>query len=43
MRIGETGIHALKFLREGVRFAYMKLDGMRKGRFIKIKEGAASR
>ncbi|KAF8424060.1 hypothetical protein EV426DRAFT_666238 [Tirmania nivea] len=42
-RVGETGLHALKFLQEGVRFAYMKLDGMRKGRFMKIKEGAASR
>ncbi|KAF8459501.1 fungal-specific transcription factor domain-containing protein [Terfezia claveryi] len=42
-RIGETGLHALKFLREGVRFAYLKLDGMHEGRFIKIKEGAASR
>lgn len=42
-RIAETGFHALKFLREGVQFAYLKLEGMRIGRFINIKEGAASR
>lgn len=43
VRISETGFYALKFLREGVQFAYLKLAGIRIGRFINIKEGAASR
>lgn len=42
-RIAETGCYGVKFVRDGLRFAYMKLEGMRSGSFIKIKEGAASR
>jgi len=42
-RIDETGFHGLIFLREGLRFTWAKLEGMNKGRFNRIKEGAASK
>lgn len=42
-RIAETGFYGLRFLKDGLRFAYLKLKGVRTGRFIKIKEGAAAR
>lgn len=42
-RIDETGFHAMVFLREGLRFAWLKLEGVSNGRFNRIKEGAASK
>ena len=42
-RIRETGFHAVRFLRDGLRFAYAKLDGLRGGLYVNIKEGAAAR
>lgn len=42
-RIDETGFHAMIFLRDGLRFAWLKLEGVSNGRFNLIKEGAASK
>ncbi|KAI5793865.1 fungal-specific transcription factor domain-containing protein [Peziza echinospora] len=42
-RISETGFYAMRFLSDGVQYAYSKLDGMRKAPYIRIKEGAAAR
>ncbi|KAL7271209.1 hypothetical protein RUND412_006046 [Rhizina undulata] len=42
-RMDETGFHGINFLRDGLRFAWMKFEGMNNGRFIRIPEGAASK
>lgn len=42
-RFEETGFHAMSFVRDGLRFAWLKLQGISNGRFNRIKEGAASK
>jgi len=42
-RLDETSFHGIAFLRDGLRFAWLKISGViPSGRFNRIKEGAAS-
>ncbi|KAI5806272.1 fungal-specific transcription factor domain-containing protein [Geopyxis carbonaria] len=42
-RLDETSFHGIDFLRNGLRFAWLKFSGISSGRFNRIKEGAASK
>jgi len=42
-RHDELKFHGIGFLRDGLRYAWMKMEGMSSGRFNRIKEGAAAK